>query len=403
MTQAAPLAYDPRRAADIRLTASISVAHFVSHYYLLVLPPLFAFVREDYGVSYTGLGLALTVLNVASAILQTPAGFLVDRVNARLVLIAGLVLGAIAYAVAAVVDSFWVLVAMFGVLGVANTVYHPADYAILSRRIGPDFVSQAYSIHTFAGMLGSAATPAIALLLHNAFGWRGAFLGTAVLGFAVALWLIFQPDGPSEPAPTRPHESPAADTSWRLLLSAPILANFLFFTVLAFSNFGLQNFSVVALGALYGTPPVTANAALSSHLLLSAVGVLLGGWIAARITRHRLAASIGLFATVIAALLIGIVDLGATLLILVMSLSGFCVGAIMPSRDMIVREVTPPGAFGKVFGFVTNGFNIAGIIAPLMFGALLDQGEPRTVFFVIAGFALLSIATVASVPQRRTA
>ena len=71
------------------------------------------------------------------------------------------------------------------------------------------------------------------------------------------------------------------------------------------------------------------------------------------------------------------------LLILVMSLSGLCTGVVMPSRDMIVREVTPPGAFGKVFGFVTNGFNIAGMLAPLMFGALMDHGEPRAVFLLL--------------------
>ena len=76
----------------------------------------------------------------------------------------------------------------------------------------------------------------------------------------------------------------------------------------------------------------------------------------------------------LAALLIGSVDLGALLLILVMSLAGLCSGMVMPSRDMIVREVTPPGSFGKVFAFVTTGYHIAGILAPLLFGALLDHG-----------------------------
>jgi MFS family permease len=84
-----------------------------------------------------------------------------------------------------------------------------------------------------------------------------------------------------------------------------------------------------------------------------------------------------------------------------MSVSGLCSGMVMPSRDMIVREVTPPGAFGKVFGFVTNGFNIAGIVAPLLFGALLDHGAPRAMFFMIAAFTLLSMAAIASVPRRR--
>lgn len=402
MTEATDRTFAARRAGDARLIGGVSAAHFVSHFYLLVLPPLFAFVRADYGVSYTELGLALTMLNGVSAVLQTPAGFLIDRINARLALVAGLLLGAVAFAVAAAVNSYWVLVAMFALLGVGNTVYHPADYALLSRHVAPERMSQAYSVHTFAGMLGSAATPGAILLLHSMFGWRGAFAGAAVFGALVALVLLLQPDSEPHQAPGKPREAAPVDTSWRLLLSTPIMMNFLFYMLLAFSGFGLQNFSVVALGALYGTSPVTANAALSGHLLLSALGVLIGGLIASRITNFRLTASFGLFVTGITTVLIGSVDMGALLLILVMSAAGLCSGIVMPSRDMIVRESTPPGAFGKVFGFVTNGFNIAGIIAPLLFGALLDHGEPRAMFYVIAAFTLLSIVTVACVPRRRT-
>ena len=404
MNASTDLTFAARRADDIRLIGGVSAAHFVSHFYLLVLPPLFAFVRADYGVSYTQLGLAFTVLNTVSALLQTPAGFLIDRINARLALVAGLLMGAVGYAVAGAVDSFWVLIAMFGLIGLGNTVYHPADYTLLSRHVAPERMSQAYSVHTFAGMLGSASTPVVALFLHSLFGWRGAFFGTAAIGVAVAVLLLFQPDSEPHRTANKPRESAAeADNGWRILLTAPIMMNFLFFMVLAFASFGLQNFSVAALDALYGTSAVTANAALSAYLMMSALGVLIGGWIAGRVTHHRLAVSLGLLATAVVATLIGTIDLGALLLIVVMSLSGLCSGMVMPSRDMIVREVTPPGAFGKVFGFVTNGFHVSGIVAPLLFGALLDHGLERAMYYVIAGFIVLSICTVASVPRRRTA
>src|SRR5581483_689900 len=124
MTEAAdilPLA----RASERRLVAGVCLAHLVSHYYIVLLAPLFVFIRADYGVSYTELGLALTVFHLVSTFLQTPAGFLVDRMDARYGLIAGLLLGAAAVAVAGMVDSFWVFIAMFGVLGLANTVFHP--------------------------------------------------------------------------------------------------------------------------------------------------------------------------------------------------------------------------------------------------------------------------------------
>jgi FSR family fosmidomycin resistance protein-like MFS transporter len=257
-------------------------------------------------------------------------------------------------------------------------------------------------VHTFAGMLGSAAAPGAVLLMHAAYGWRGAFLGSAALGLTMALALVFTPGGGE---PHHPAGKPVANqgpTDWRVLLTAPILVNFLFFLIYAFGSFGLSNFSVVALGQL-GTSAVAANTALSSYLLLSALGVLIGGWFAGRMTHHRPIAAMGLSAIVLASLLIGSVDLPAAVIVLVMALAGLCSGMVMPSRDMIVREVTPPGSFGKVFAFVTTGYHIAGILAPLMFGALLDHGSPRTVFFTTAVFTLLAIGAVLSVPRRKAA
>src|SRR3974390_683882 len=111
------------RPAESRFIATVCAAHFVSHYYMLLLAPLFSFVRADFDVTYTELALALTVFNVVSAALQTPVGFVVDRVGARFVLIAGLALSSIAYAIAGMVNSYWVFIGMYAVAGVGNTVY----------------------------------------------------------------------------------------------------------------------------------------------------------------------------------------------------------------------------------------------------------------------------------------
>ncbi len=402
MTQAAlPL----ERTSDTRVIAVVSAAHFVSHYYILLLPPLFGFIRADYGLDYTQVSLALTAFNVTSAALQTPAGFVVDRLGARMVLILGLALGAAAFAVAAAVDSFWVLVAMFGVAGIANTAYHPADYAILSHQVSRERISHAFSVHTFAGILGSALAPASLLFMASFAGWRGAFYGAAALGFAVALLLVFQGGSladrkartPDAPAPK------AADKAvgWRLLLSGPIVRNLVFFVLLAVGNAGIQNYSVVGLQALYGTSAELANTSLSAYLLLGAIGVLAGGVLATRIPRHGAVAAIGLLLTGVAAVLVGLVDLPALALVAAMAAAGFFNGVVMPSRDMIVREVTPPGSFGRVFGFVTTGFNIGGVFSPLLFGLLIDHGAPRAIFLTTGICALLSIFTVLTRPGRR--
>jgi len=392
-------------ASHLRLVGVVSAAHFVSHYYILLLAPLLPFVRSEYGVSYTEIGLALAAFNVVSAALQTPAGFLVDWLGARVLLIVGLAIGAGAFVIAGLVDSFWVLVAMFALAGVGNTVYHPADYALLSQHVPPKSIGQAFSIHTFAGMLGSSMAPASLLLMQNIWGWRGAFIGAGILGFAVAAILLAVRDNAPATiqAPPPRASTDKSPVGWRLLVSAPILLNLFFFMLLALMSGGVYNYSAVALGALYGTSLATANVALSGHLFMAAIGVLVGGLIATRTSRHALVAALGLGAIALVTMLIGNVDLGSLLIVVAMTVGGFFFGVIMPSRDMIVREITPPGSFGKVFGFVTTGFNIGGIISPLIFGAIMDQGNPRLVFLLVAGFSLIGIVTVVTGPRRPAA
>jgi FSR family fosmidomycin resistance protein-like MFS transporter len=386
------------RSSDTRIISLVCAAHFVSHFYILVLPPLFPFVREFYGVSYTEIGLALTAFNITTALCQTPAGFLVDRVGARSVLIAGLVLGAICLAVVGAIPSFWLLVAMFALFGVANGAYHPADYAILSQLVSNERASQAFSVHIFAGFLGTAVAPASMLLLQQWLGWQGAFIAASVIGLFVATLLAAQPATLFAPPakPVRPQsETPSDDKAgWSLLLSGPILLNLLFFVMITFSTTGVQNYSVVALNEAYGTPIGVANTALTANLLLSALGVLAGGLLAARIGRPEWIAAGSFLGIALTGAVIGLADLGFVLLMIVMSLNGFVNGLMQPSRDMIVRAVTPDGQFGKVFGFVTTGFNIGGIIAPLMFGYVMDVGHPRWVFFLVCGLSLLAILTL---------
>ena len=399
MSQAAEI-LSVSRAPHIRVVSAVSAAHFVSHYYIILLAPLLPFVRADYGVSYTEIGLALAAFNVVSAALQTPAGFLVDWLGARILLTCGLVIGATAFIVAGMSHSFWLMVAMFALAGVGNTVYHPADYAMLSHHVPAKQIGQAFSVHTFAGMLGSAVAPPSLLIMQSLWGWRGAFVGAGVLGFAVAALLVALRDNAEvKPATPARAKDDAAPVGWRLLLSPAILLNLLFFVLLALISGGTYNFSVVAFGALYGTPVTIANAALTGNLLLSAIGVLLGGLLVGRTTRHGLVAALGLAGMALFIALVGEVDVGAVALIAAMTVAGFFSGVIMPSRDMIVREITPAGSFGKVFGFVTTGFNIGGIISPLIFGAIMDHGSPKLVFLAVAAFSLIAILTVVTRPK----
>jgi MFS transporter, FSR family, fosmidomycin resistance protein len=375
-------------ASDTQLVAGVSAAHFVSHYYIIILPPLFGFVRADYGVSYIELGLALTAFNVVTALGQTPAGYLVDRFGPRVLLISGLLLGALAFALAGLVNSFWFFVAMFGLAGLANTVYHPADYAMLSHHVAPERISRAFSIHTFAGMLGSTAAPVSLLLMQSQWGWRGAFIGSALLGIVVAIVLLVS-SGPEQRVAAKPKSEESGPVGWRLLVSAPILLNLVLFALFALVSGGLQYYSVVALGVLYGTAPAVANTALTGYLLFSALGVLAGGVLGGRTGRYNLIVGIGFGVVGACAAVLASMPVGDVLIVATMATAGFFMGVTMPSRDLIVRAVTPAGSFGKVFGFVTSGFNLGGIIAPLIFGYAMDHGAPQWVFWLVVGFSLL--------------
>jgi MFS family permease len=407
MAQVTEVSGRAARNNDVRIISLVCSAHFVSHFYILVLPPLFPFVREFYGVSYTELGFALTAFNVTTTLCQTPAGFLVDRIGARVVLVSGLVLGASCLAIVGAIPSFWLLVGMFALFGVSNGVYHPANYAIMSQLVSNERAAQAFSTHIFAGFLGTAVTPATMLILQQWFGWQGAFLAASVMGFTVALVLALQPASLFEapPKPRRPATDQPKDdkAGWSLLLSPPILLNLMFFVMITFATTGVQNYSVVALGEAFGTPLGIANTALTVNLMLSAFGVLAGGLLATRFGRPEWIATGCFIGLALTGAAIGAADLGVAYLFVMMSLNGFVNGLMQPSRDMIVRAVTPEGQFGKVFGFVTTGFNIGGIFAPLMFGYLMDAGHPRGVFFLLSALAVLAILTIVPSFLRRRA
>lgn len=401
MTQA--ISVPARRYSEMRIVTPICAAHFLSHYYMIILAPLFVFIRADYGVSYTDLALALTAFNLVSAVLQTPAGFLVDRIGARTVLVAGVALGALAFAIAGLVHSFAVFIAMFAVAGLGNTAYHPADYSLLSHHGSAARLGQIFSFHTFSGILGGAVAPATLLAMHSFFGWRGAFVGAAILGLVVLIYLIAQWPALADHTTAKKRPGPAAeagggaaakqDGGLRLLLSAPMLLSLCFFILLSLMG-GLSNFLVVALAALYGTPGTLANVALTGALLFSALGVLVGGLLAARTTRHAAVAALALALAGIVTALVGLIDFSSFMLVLMMSLSGLFGGIASPSRDMLVRAATPAGAFGRVFGFVSSGFNIGSMIAPAIYGMMLDHGAPRAVFMFSAACSIVCIATV---------
>lgn len=376
----------------LRTLTGISIAHWVSHFHLLVLPMLFPFLKEKLGVGYIELGFSLTVFAVVSGLTQAPTGYLVDHFGARKILLAGLALGGFALILLGLHLSYVSLIACAVLLGLANSVYHPADYAILAEHMDEARMGRAFSIHTFAGFLGGAVAPAIVAALVTVSGGAGALIASGAIAVLVALLLIAMniPDAGAH------KKKPGAENAPKLAVITPALMMLTaLFMLLSLSVAGISNFGVVALMSGYGASYSVANVMLTAFLGASAVGVLAGGFLADHTGRHGQVAAACFAVNAAIVLLIALVTLPGWALTVAMTLAGFLSGVIAPSRDMLVRNAAPPGAAGRAFGIVSTGFNLGGIISPLLFGWTMDQSAPHWVF---GASVIFMVATVVLSP-----
>jgi FSR family fosmidomycin resistance protein-like MFS transporter len=387
------------RGVEYRAIALVSAAHFVNHFQYLVLPPLFPLLKGELGIGFVELGFALTVANIMAVAAQLPVGILVDRLGSRRMLVAALVVAGLAFVGFGLAPSYPHLLLMMVFVGVANSVFHPADYAILSANIAPARLGRAFSVHTFAGFIGNAVAPVTMLALVAAFGLNVGIVLAGVLALVAAAPLALASGTDSAPASAlaasgaSPQAGAARGGGLTALLTPTILGLTAFFALLSLSGTGISNFSVVALTGAFATPLSVANLALTLYLTAQAFGVLAGGFVADLTRRHAEVAAIGYAVNAAVVLAIGLAGFAAGPLFLAMAAAGFLGGLIMPSRDMLVRAAAPPGMIGRTFGIVTAGFNISGIVGPLMFGWILDRGAPQWVF----GASVIVMAVTAAV------
>lgn len=390
----------PPLSTDVRTISLVAIAHAMSHFLQLFIAPLFPLLKDDLGVSYTALGLVTGLYYGVSGVCQTLAGFAADRFGARRVLLFGITLCVAGAVLVGFARSYEALIFAAIVGGVGNSVFHPSDFAILNNRVSAARLGFAYSWHSMAGSLGYAVAPLASVALAAHMGWHGAILVGACVGAAV-LVLVALNGGVLEVAPTRGggRQGRVADDI-KVLASAPVLMCFGYFLLVAFVFIAMQAFSVTTMVSVYGISAGLASAALTAYMAGSAAGIFAGGFVAARGWRPDYVAAGGMAASAVLMLLIGLSAFPGFLLPVILAIAGAANGITQPSRDLLVRQTTPKGSTGAVYGFVYSGLDLGSVLAPMYFGWLLDGGGPQWVFLSSAAVLLVTILTVLQLPAR---
>ena len=391
----------PGLRADTQLIGLVGLAHAISHFSQLVLAPLFPWLKDEFNVGFIELGAVLTAFFVVSCIVQAASGFIVDKLGPRPVLFVGLGLLGVAAFGYALAQNYWMLLASAMVAGVGNGVFHPVDYTLFNRKVAPTRLGHAYSVHGITGSLGWALAPAFVVPIAMAFSWRIALASAGVLALAVLLVLWFyrrvlsldtatvqSATGQGGDAAIGPV---AGQFDFLRIPSVWMCFGFFFFYAMVLSV--VQTFAPVAAGQLHAVPVALVGICLAIYMVASAGGMAVGGFLAADPSRCERIVGIGFGLAAMLALVLAFAEFPPVLVPVIFGAMGFVSGVAGPSRDLLVKRSTPPNATGRIYGVVYAGLDIGQATAPLIFGALMDHGQFRS---VILGLALVQGVLIAS-------
>jgi MFS family permease len=382
---------------DAEVIGLISVAHGTSHFYHLILAPLFPWLKVEFGLSYAELGFLMTMFFIVSTIMQAAAGFWVDHSGPLKVLFFGVAMLAVSAVVLAFSNGYWTLLIGACLAGLGNGVFHPADYTLINRRVSPERVAHAYSMHGVSGALGWAVSPAVLVAVTTLYDWRTALLVASLIACVILIILFARRHilmGSQEQRDIE--ESARKNTSVLSLdfLKLPMVWmcwGFFFLSALALS--GVQSFAPTAMQLLYDLPIALTTTAYSTYMLASAGGMFIGGFIAVRAQFPERVIAVGLVLGSAISILIAMTLVSGSAMMTLFTVMGFCVGIAGPSRDLMIRSATPKEASGRVFGIVYSGLDSGLAIGPLMFGLLMDWRMVPGVFIMIAVFLIMALFT----------
>jgi len=394
--------------AEFTVIGLVGLAHGTSHFFHMLLPPLFPAFMRDFGLSYAQLGLLMTLFFVISGVGQALAGFLVDRVGARPVLLCALACFVAAALAAAGAQSHGGLMVAAALAGLGNSAFHPADFTILNQRVSAPRLGHAFSVHGIAGNLGWAVAPLFMVGISQASGsWRAACVAAALWALAVLVLLAVRRDDIDDRrrsgmagGPPGGSEAPAGEHPMAFLKQTSVWLCFSFFFWSTAALSAIQSFGSPALASLYGLPLTATAFMVTGYMLCGAVGMVAGGFVAARVPALERTIALAMAASALLLLWVASGWLAPAWAVAVAALAGLGTGLAGPSRDLLIRRAAPPGATGRVYGTVYSGLDVGFAVAAPVFGALLDRGLPQGLFAGAAAALLMGVASAGLVAWR---
>ncbi len=392
---------------DARTIGLVGLAHGSSHFFHLLLPPLFPWLIADFGYSYAQLGVMVSLFFIVSGVGQMLSGFIVDKVGAQRVMWAALASFVVAGLIASAAQNYSMLLAASFFAGLGNAPFHPVDFTILNKRVTPKNIGHAFSVHGISGNIGWASAPVFMAGITTWSGsWRLACLCGAIFAAVVLLIMVLNRRWLDDRAFDAQEQVQAKSTSSTTASGAgtfdylKLPAVWLCFSFFFWSTVGLsaiQNFSSSALHQIYELPLSTTALVVTGFMLCGAVGMIGGGFLAARV--QRLEKTIAIFLLLAAACLALVATgwLPGMVALVVASIAGFGHGLAGPSRDMLIKRATPAGNTGRVYGTVYSGLDTGFAVAAPMFGWMMDHQMPNAVFFGAAIALAISVLSAGAV------
>ena len=364
---------------DVKVMGLVGMAHAGSHFSQMMLAPLFPLFMQTFDLSFSQIGFLVSVLYAVSSLGQASSGFAVDRLGARPVLLASFVLFMAAALLTAFANNYSTLVVVMVLIGMGNAPFHPADFTIMNQRVSEPRLGYAYSVHGVTGNLGWALAPVFFVGITALSDWRMAYLCAAGLYGLILLVLLIHRDKiattvvRSHPGSQLSTDKPVSDFAF---LQLPVVWwCFGFFMFATMTLAVIQSFSVSILQKLQSVTLYEANTVLTAYMLCAAVGMLVGGWVAARFPKISDRVVARAMTTAAALLVLAATGwLGSFGTCALIASTGFAIGVGGPSRDMMIKKATPMGATGRVYGLVYSGMDVGFAIAPLLFGMMMDKG-----------------------------